>query len=88
MTEIQILTLAIPITMAIILPLSLLIYSNTRITDAKEILRAEMNSGFDKMRAEMDHRFDRLEAKIDAHIEHMEMRIKLHEMEHHHPPKS
>lgn len=70
--------------MAVLLPLSMLIYSNTRITDAKDILRSEMRT----LETRMDARFDRLEAKIDSHIEHMEMRIKLHEMEHHHPPKS
>lgn len=84
MTDTQILTLAIPLTLAIILPLSLLIYSNTRITDAKDVLRAEMQT----LETRMDARFDRLESKIDSHIEHMEMRIKLHEMEHHHPPKA
>ena len=40
MTESQLMTLA----MAVILPLSLLIYSNSRITDAKETLRAEFLS--------------------------------------------
>lgn len=40
-TDTQLLTLAL----AVILPLSLLIYSNSRITDAKETLRAEMATG-------------------------------------------
>jgi hypothetical protein len=40
MSDIQILTIAL----AIIVPLSLLIYSNSRVTDVKEVLRAEMHS--------------------------------------------
>ena len=66
MTDIQVMTLAI----AILVPLSLLLLSNTRIGDAKEILRAEIQV----VRAEtserftrMDARFDRLEAKMDSH---------------------
>jgi hypothetical protein len=79
MTDPQILTLAI----AVIVPLSLLIYSNSRITDAKETLRAEMHT----LRIEMNARFDKLEAKLDTKMdaltEHLEMRFKLHELEHH-----
>jgi hypothetical protein len=40
-TDTQLLTLALAIT----LPLSLLMYSNSRITEAKETLRAEMANG-------------------------------------------
>lgn len=47
-TDPQLLTLAL----AIILPLSLLTYSNSRITEAKETLRAEMATGFMGVRAE------------------------------------
>jgi hypothetical protein len=39
-TDVQILTLAI----AVVVPLSLLIYSNSRVTDAKEVLRAEIKT--------------------------------------------
>ena len=67
MTDTQMLTLAV----AVIVPLSLLLYSNGRITEAKETLRADIK---------------RLEEKIDAHFEHMEMRFKLHELEHHPKP--
>lgn len=45
MTDVQLLTLAL----AIIVPLSLLIYSNSRITEAKETLRAEMALGFERI---------------------------------------
>jgi predicted nucleic acid-binding Zn-ribbon protein len=44
MTDVQVLTLAL----AVIVPLSLLIYSNSRITEAKETLRAEMALGFER----------------------------------------
>jgi hypothetical protein len=45
MTDPQLVTLAF----AIIIPLSLLLYSNGRITEAKETLRAEMRAGFDRL---------------------------------------
>jgi|HubBroStandDraft_1064217.scaffolds.fasta_scaffold00451_5 hypothetical protein len=47
MSDIQILTIAL----AIIVPLSLLIYSNGRVTDVKEVLRAEMHSQIAELRA-------------------------------------
>ena len=69
------LTLAV----AVIVPLSLLLYSNSRITDAKETLRSEMRTLGEQLNARMQ----RMEDKLDAHFEHMEMRLKLHELEHH-----
>jgi hypothetical protein len=39
--------------LAIIIPLSMLIYSNSRITEAKETLRAEMAAGFARMSTEI-----------------------------------
>ena len=65
MSDTQVLTLAI----AVIVPLSLLLYSNTRISDAKETLRAEMALGF-----------ERLLAAIKA----LETKLEIHEIEHHH----
>jgi len=53
----QLLTLAI----AIVFPLSMLIYSNSRITEAKETLRAEMGA----LRADMRLDFERVTNKID-----------------------
>lgn len=51
MTDTQILTLVLPLSGALILPLGMLLYSNSRITDvnssitgAKETLRAEMKT--------------------------------------------
>jgi hypothetical protein len=67
-TESQLMTLA----MAVILPLSLLIYSNSRITDAKETLRAEIGSLRIEMskealqiRAEFNERFNSIDRKLD-----------------------
>lgn len=64
MTDAQLLTMAI----AVIVPISLLIYSNSRITDTKEVLRAELR----ELRTEMVRQFENLEAKL-----------KVHELEHH-----
>jgi hypothetical protein len=63
MTDAQLLTLAV----AIVLPLSMLIYSNSRITEARETLRAGMQMGFESIR----HAIENLEAKLVVHeLEH------------------
>jgi hypothetical protein len=49
MTDTQVLTIAL----AVIVPLSLLIYSNSRISDAKETLRAEMALGFERVTSQI-----------------------------------
>lgn len=64
MTDLQILTIAI----AIVFPACAVIYSNSRVTDAKETLRAEIQT----LRAETKAGFENLEAKL-----------KVHELEHH-----
>ncbi len=64
MTDQQILTLAV----AIVFPLAMLIYSNSRVSEAKETLRAEINA----LRAEMLRQFEALNAKL-----------AIHELEHH-----
>jgi len=51
MNDQQILTIAI----AIVFPLSMLIYSNSRISEAKETLRAEMALGFERLSNKIDH---------------------------------
>lgn len=51
MTDQQILTICI----AVIFPLSMLIYSNSRVSDAKETLRAEMALGFERLSNKLDH---------------------------------
>ena len=65
MTDPQMLTLAL----AVIIPVSLLIYSNSRITEAKETLRSEMQT----LRVEMKAGFEQISALL-----------KVHELEHHH----
>jgi hypothetical protein len=50
----------ITLALAVIVPLSMLIYSNSRISEAKETLRAEMGM----LRLEIKSGFERLEAKL------------------------
>ena len=64
MSDIQILTLCL----SIVIPLSMLIYSNTKINDAKEVLRAEMQAGFERLLGE---------------IREVKAMLKQHELEHH-----
>jgi len=58
MTDVQILTMAV----AVIVPLSLLIYSNSRITEAKETLRAEIKA----LHVEMTARFTAIDTFLQA----------------------
>lgn len=64
MTDQQLLTIAL----AIIFPLGMMIYSNSRITEAKETLRAEMQLGFER---------------ISNQIRELRDAIHIHELEHH-----
>ncbi len=64
-TDAQVLTIAL----AFIVPVSMLLYSNSRITEAKETLRADIAA----LRAELLRQFGRLESKLTVH-----------ELEHHH----
>lgn len=43
----------------------MLIYSNSRITETKETLRAEMNAGFTQLRMEFNERFNSIDHKLD-----------------------
>jgi hypothetical protein len=93
MTDAQMLTLAI----AIILPLSMLLYSNSRITDTKETLRAEIGESkhalraeMEKLRAEIGETKQTLRAemaagfaRIENAIVRLETKIVVHELEHH-----
>lgn len=45
----------LPICLSIVIPISMLIYSNSRISDAKETLRAEMALGFERLGNKLDH---------------------------------
>jgi hypothetical protein len=94
MTDPQLMTLAL----AIIIPLSMPIYSNSRITEAKETLRAEMATGNSRMnelketlRAEMAATKETLRAemsagfsRISSEIQSLKADLKIHELEHHH----
>jgi hypothetical protein len=77
-TDQQILTLCI----AVVFPLSMLIYSNSRITEAKETLRAEMGT----LRADIKLDFERLSNKIDHLAEEvatLKDLLSMHLREHH-----
>jgi len=81
-TDAQLLTLAI----AIVVPLSLLLYSNSRITDAKEPLRAEIGETKQTLRAEMESLRSETAAgfgRIERAIERLETKLVVHEIEHH-----
>ena len=71
-TDAQMMTLAL----AVIIPLSMLIYSNSRISEAKETLRAEMAL----LRMEIKAGFE----KLSSEIRDVRTDIKIHELEHHH----
>jgi hypothetical protein len=82
MTDPQMMTLAL----AIIIPLSMLIYSNSRVTEAKETLRAEIATGNsrisdvkDTLRAEMAAGFERISSEILS----LKADLRIHELEHH-----
>jgi hypothetical protein len=70
-TDAQLLTMAI----AVIVPVSLLIYSNSRITDAKDTLKANIA----ELRAEMRQ----MHAELLAEIRETRHLVKMHELEHH-----
>jgi len=81
--DIQLLTLA----MAVIVPLSLLIHSNSRISDAKETLRISVSDAKETLRAEMALGFERVSNKIDhlaGEVATLKEMISTHLREHHH----
>jgi len=67
-TDIQLATMVISIVIAVVFPIAMLIYSNSRVSDAKETLRAEMALGFER---------------ISRQISGLEASLKLHEVQHH-----
>jgi hypothetical protein len=84
--DIQLLTLAL----AVIVPLSLLLYSNGRITEAKETLRAEIADTKHSLQSEIADTKHSLQsemaagfARIEAAIERLETKLVIHELEHH-----
>lgn len=75
MNDSQILTIAI----AIVFPISALLYSNKRVDD----LRTDTKACFDDLKTEMNAMEKRLIQHIDNAFTHMELLLKLHEAEHH-----
>ena len=75
MTDTQILTLAI----SIVIPLSMLLYSNSRVSDVSKRI--------DDAKGALDKQMQSLKTEVIQHIdngfEHMIMLLKLHEAEHH-----
>ena len=65
LTDQQIMTLVIGIS----IPIGAMIYSNARISDAKEVMKATMDLGFEK---------------ISNQIRELKDAIHIHEVEHHH----
>jgi hypothetical protein len=61
MNDPQMMTLAL----AIVIPLSMLIYSNSRITEAKETLRAEIGRLRSDLTLTMELRFNAIDRKLD-----------------------
>lgn len=67
MNDIQIMTLAL----SVVVPVSFLLISNSRVTDVKEALRAEMQAA----KAEILHRLDRIEDNITRLLADHDQRI-------------
>jgi hypothetical protein len=60
-TDSQLMTLAL----ALVIPLSMLIYSNSRITEAKETLHAEIGQLRSDLTLTMETRFTSIDRKLD-----------------------
>jgi hypothetical protein len=82
MTDAQLLALAI----AIVVLLSLPLYSNSRITDTKETVRAEIGESRHALRAEMETLRGETAAgfaRIENAIARLETKLVIHGLEHH-----
>jgi hypothetical protein len=55
----------VTLVIAAVVPLSLLLYSNSRITDAKETLRVEIGETKQTLRGEIQLGFERISNKVD-----------------------
>jgi hypothetical protein len=75
MTDIQLLTLAL----AVIIPLSLLIYSNSRISDVRASIADSATATKETLRAEMHAQFAELRLLIERN--HSEVMLKLADVE-------
>lgn len=82
MTDQQMMTLAL----AVLVPLSLLLLSNSRVTDAKETLRADIQTLRTEMNAkhcEVIATLERIALQVKAVETNLETKLKIHEPEHH-----
>ena len=86
MTDTQILTLAI----SIVIPLSMLLYSNSRVSEVSKRVddaKSDLSKRMDDTKAELNQQMEALRKDVIQHIdngfEHMTMLLKLHEAEHH-----
>jgi hypothetical protein len=82
MTDAQLFTLA----MAVVVPLSLVLLSNSRITDTKETLRAEiatLRTEVQKGHAEILSVLDKLAVQVSTLEANIETKLRIHELEHH-----
>jgi hypothetical protein len=75
MTDLQMFTIAV----AIIFPVGMLLYSNSRISEAKETLRAELRASH----AERLMEFRSQHAEIMAAVKALDTKLTIHELEHH-----
>jgi hypothetical protein len=75
MTDAQVMTLAL----AVIVPLSMLIYSNSRVTEARETLRAELSTGLSRIASEIQL----LRSELRADVQSLRAELRVHELEHH-----
>jgi hypothetical protein len=78
-TDQQLLTLALSISIPVSLSIAALIHNNSRISEAKETLRAEIKDETAALRGEMAD----LRAHLDSGFERMEHALKIHQIEHH-----
>ena len=65
--------------MAVVFPVTAMIYSNSRVGDIKK----DMDTRFAALGERLTAFEKRIDAKIDNGFEHMAMLLKLHEAEHH-----
>lgn len=82
MNDSQVMTLAL----SIAVPLAMLIYSNSRINDAKEVLRAEtqtLRTEVERGHAEVIASLEKIVLQIKAFETNIENKLKIHELEHH-----
>lgn len=86
MTDIQILTIAL----SVVVPVSLLLLNNSRITDMKGTLDARITDAKETLRAEMKTNqaeviaaIDRIGVQIGRAEENLEAKLRIHELEHH-----